>query len=118
MAAGKYNFTIEQGTTWDQYVNVKDANSVSIDISYYTASMQIRNTYGGTKYADVSCSITVTSGSTVSGSVRMELNSDDTSRLTFGTAYYDVEIASGSTTAPYTTRLLQGQIKLSKEVTT
>ena len=41
------------------------------------------------------------------------LSATDTSNLTFDTAVYDIEIEKGG----LVTRLLQGKIKLSKEVT-
>ena len=45
MAAGTYNFTIEQGTTVDFEVQYKDSNLVPVDLSAYTGRMQIRSTY-------------------------------------------------------------------------
>ena len=121
MPSAKHTFIIEQGTTWDQYINLKDGNSSVVDLELYTASMQIRTSTGGTKLADVSCSIVETSGSTTYGTVRMQLNHEDTAALSFDTAVYDLEIASGSLTnaeTRYVERILQGRIKLDKEVTT
>ena len=108
MAAGIYSFTIEQGSTWDQYLNIVSSDSKPVDLSQYTASMQIRstNTKSGTLYATVSCSIEPTSGSAddqgdpVSGSVRLLLTAADTEALTYTNGYYDVEIASGSIAGP------------------
>ena len=39
MAAGIYSFTIEQGSTWDQYLNIASSDSKPVDLSEYTASM-------------------------------------------------------------------------------
>ena len=108
MAAGIYSFTIEQGSTWDQYLNIVSSDSKPVDLSQYTASMQIRsaNNRSGTLYATVSCSIQPTSGSAddqgnpISGSVRLLLTSTDTNALDFTNGYYDVEIASGSLAGP------------------
>ena len=41
MAAGKYSFTIEQGSTVDFEIAYKDSNSDPIDLTSYTARMQI-----------------------------------------------------------------------------
>tara|TARA_R110000744_G_scaffold163968_1_gene281076 strand:- start:1488 stop:1853 length:366 start_codon:yes stop_codon:yes gene_type:complete len=120
MPSAKYTFIVEQGTTWDQYINLKDGNSSLVDLEFYTASMQIRSSFGGTKYADVSCSIHETSGSTTIGTIRMYLTHEDTSNLSFDTAVYDLEIASGSTATAnsrYVERILQGRVKLDKGVT-
>ncbi len=108
MAAGIYSFTIEQGSTWDQYLNIASSDSKPVDLSEYTASMQIRstNTKAGTLYATVTCSIEPTSGSEddqgdpVSGSVKLLLTAADTEGLNFTNGYYDIEIASGSIAGP------------------
>ena len=39
MAAGKYNFTIEQGATVDFEVQYKDSNSLPVNLSGYQARM-------------------------------------------------------------------------------
>ena len=59
MAAGLYSFTIEQGSTWDQYVNLVSSDNKTVDLSDYTASMQIRsaNDSSGELYANISCAI-------------------------------------------------------------
>tara|TARA_R110000796_G_scaffold45858_1_gene110910 strand:- start:670 stop:1014 length:345 start_codon:yes stop_codon:yes gene_type:complete len=114
MAAGKYSFIIEQGTTYDQYINIKDTNQDLLDLSEYTASAQLKSGPGGDKHADFTSSIELTSGSTTKGTVRLYLSADTTSTLAFDTALYDIELRSGS----YVTRLLQGRVKLSKEITT
>ena len=44
MSAGKYSFTIEQGSTVDFRIEYKDSNSNPIDLTNYQARMQIRST--------------------------------------------------------------------------
>ena len=46
MAAGKYSFTIEQGSTVDFEIVYKDSNSDPIDLTLYTARMQIMPSIG------------------------------------------------------------------------
>ena len=48
-----------------------------------------------------------------SGSIAIYVSSASSSLLTFDTGVYDLEITSGS----IVTRILEGQVKLSKEVT-
>ena len=79
--------------------------------------MQIRSGYGGTLYTEVSCSIIQTSGSDTNGTILLELTSENTANLSFDTGKYDLEIVSGST-PPYVEKVLSGQVKLYKEITT
>lgn len=129
MAAGTYNFTIEQGSTVDFEITYQDANSNPIDLAGYQARMQIKNAVGGsTTYLTLSSSLDATrtglnmSGSSgtkpvASGSIGVYIAAVTSSLLDFGTAFYDLEISSGSGNTATVTRLLQGKINLSKEVT-
>ena len=47
MAAGKYSFTIEQGTTVDFELQYRDSSNIPIDLTGYTGAMSIRSTYSG-----------------------------------------------------------------------
>ena len=130
MAAGKYSFTIEQGATTNFEIQYKDSNSNPIDLTGYSGKMQFRSGYAddsSTIYLTLSSSLNADgtglsfSGSNkttppTSGSIGIYIAACTSSLLSFNTAYYDLEIYSGST-CPYTVRLLEGQVKLSKEVT-
>ena len=126
MSAGKYTFIIEQGATTDFEVKWTDANGSPVDLTYYSARMQIRSNYGsgGTLYATLSSTLDSAgtglnrSGSTgvvplQSGSIGIFISAASSSNFTFTEAKYDLEMVSGS----YVTRLLEGKVKLSKEVT-
>ena len=126
MAAGKYNIVIEQGATYDVTVEYKDSNNNPIDLTGYSGRMQIRPTIGSTTtYLCLSSSLNPdgtglnfsgSNGATppTSGSIRIYISAVTSSLLTFDQGVYDLEIASGS----YVSRILQGNVKLSKEVTT
>ena len=132
MAAGKYNFVIEQGATTDFEVQYTDSLGDPIDLTYYTGKLQIRSTYAqdsGELYLTLSSSLNPdgtglnfsgSNGSTppTSGSIGIYIAACTSSALTFNEAKYDLEIYSGSGHCPYTVRLLEGNVKLSKEVTT
>ena len=47
MAAGKYSFSIEQGSTVKFDVAYKDSSNNPIDLTGYQGRMQIKNTAGG-----------------------------------------------------------------------
>lgn len=129
MAAGKYSFVIEQGATTNFEIQYKDSNGTPIDLTGYRARMQIRPTVDSTNiYLTLSSSLNSDgtglnlSGSNgmtppTSGSIGIYIASCTSSMLDFNQAVYDLEIYSGSGACPYTVRLLEGQVKLSKEVT-
>jgi len=129
MPAGRYSLIIEQGATFQLELQYKDANSVPIDLSGYSGRMQIRPSKESTTvYLTLSSSLQSDgtglnfSGSNnstppESGSIGLYIASCTSSMLAFdGRAYYDIELYSGSS-CPYTIRLLEGQVELSREVT-
>ena len=131
MAAGSYSFTIEQGSTLDFEIQYKDSNSDPIDLTKYTAEMRIRENVDSTTtiqhltssigdvYSKASGSAFLSlSGSNLttalsSGSIGVYIGHELTDSYTFTSAVYDIELTNGQTR----TRLVQGSVKLSKDVT-
>lgn len=125
MAAGRYSFIIEQGSTLNLELQYKDASGNPIDLTNYGGRMQIRETIASqTPYITLSSSLEPDgtglnfSGSNnttppTSGSIGIYISAVTSSLLNFTQAVYDLEIYSGS----YVARILEGQVKLSKEVT-
>lgn len=130
MAAGKYSFTIEQGATVDFEIAYKDSNGDPIDLTGYQARMQLRPGPGSPDlYLTLSSSLGEDgtglniSGSgglnpPTSGTIGIYISAATSSLLGFDLASYDLEISSGSGNNSVVTRLLEGKIKLSKEITT
>ena len=135
MAAGKYSFTIEQGTTVDFELQYKDSSNNPIDLTGYTGAMSIRSTYSGSgttylaltsltgsQYDDgkpsgsafLSISGSNLSTPPSSGSIGVYVGFELTDSLSFtSSAYYDIELTSGS----IRTRILEGRVNLSQQVT-
>ena len=127
MPAGKYAMLIEQGATLKLDLAYKDSNNVAIDLTGYSGRMQIKDNYADsatTTYLTLSSSLNSDgtginfSGSAgalppTSGTIGIVISAASSSALTFDTAYYDLEITSGSVV----TRLLQGTVQINKEVT-
>ena len=127
MAAGKYSFVIEQGSTLNFEIQYKDSTGTPINLTGYSGKMQIRSDYADnnpTTYITLSSSLASdgtglnfsgSNGSTPlsSGSIAVIISAVSSSAFTFDTAKYDLELTYGSTV----TRILEGNIKLSKEVT-
>jgi len=120
MAAGIYNFTIEQGATFTRQFKYKDSDGGSIPLTDYEIRMQIRETINSTDPI-LSLSETVTANGSVftvgsgdnSNVITLTITALDTTAMSFSNAIYDIEIDNSGTV----TRLLQGKIRLSKEVT-
>ena len=127
MAAGKYNFTIEQGTTTKFEVQYSDDDGTPIDLTSYQCRMQIRSDYAdfdSTLYATLSSSLAVDgtglnlqgvdgSKELTSGSIGVIISSAVTETFDFDEGVYDLELVTGTNV----TRLLQGKVKISREVT-
>lgn len=124
MAAARYSFVIEQGATTNIQLTWQD-ESGSINLSGYGGRMQIRpSATSETVYLSLSSSLQTdgtglnmsgSDGETAvqSGSIGIYISAATSSLLNFDTAYYDLEMVSGNEV----TRLLEGQVKLSKNVT-
>jgi hypothetical protein len=126
MAAGLYNFVIEQGATIDFSIQYKDSNNDPVDLTDYDAAMQIKSNYADnnpTTYLTLSSSLqpdgtglNLESGS--QGYIRVFISACSSSLLNFNIAKYDLELYSGSIgDCPITTRILEGQVSLNKEIT-
>jgi len=125
MAAGKYSFIIEQGATTNLNVQWTDASGSAVDLTGYQARMQIRP---GIEASDVYISLSSSlspdgtglnlngsNGETSlsSGSIGIYISAYSSSLLNFTEAFYDLEMVNGREV----TRLLEGKIRLSKNVT-
>lgn len=125
MSAGRYSFTIEQGSTLNLELQYKDASGNPIDLTDYSGRMQIRpSTSSPTVYISLSSSLQAdgtglnfsgSNGTTPpsSGSIGVYISAASSSMLNFDTGVYDLEITSGS----FVSRILEGQVKLSLNVT-
>ena len=126
MAAGKYNILIEQGATYQVELQYRDSNNTPVDLTGYSGKMQIRPSAGSPiSYLCLSSSLNAdgtglnfsgSNGTTspMSGSIGIYISAVTSSALSFSQAVYDLEIQSGS----FVTRLIQGNVQLSQEVTT
>lgn len=131
MAAGKYSFIIEQGATVDFEIVYKNPDGTPVVLDGYTASMQIKSEPGGTTFASLTGQSTDTFSQTASGSYISLKGSNNVTPLTsgsigiymghavtndfnFGEAVYDLELENDNVK----TRLLEGKVQLSKQVTT
>lgn len=123
MAAATYDFVIndegkpfiEQGATFTVPLVWKDSNGRLVDLTGYTARMQIRASVSA---PDVLLELTSGNGRIVldipTATITLKLTATETAAITWTKGVYDLEMM---TSQGAVTRLLQGQVSVSKEVT-
>lgn len=115
MTAATNNFVIDQGANWFLTVVYKDSTGTAINLTGYTAALQIRDTY-----ADSTTDLSLTSPSggititAATGTISITATAAQTGAIAAGTYVYDLEITSAS---GIVTRLIQGRISISPQVT-
>jgi len=115
MTAAIYNATIDQGATFQLTVVYKDDAGLPINLTGYTAALQVRQ-----NYYDTTALLTLTSPSGgivitgATGTIAITMTDVQTGSLDEGFYVYDLEISSSGGTV---TRLIQGQFTVSPEVT-
>ena len=117
MAAGKYDFTIDQGADFTMQMVVKEDGATK-NITGYSARAHLRSKHTDPDTnpdAIFSCSIP----NPVGGELLMEMDHSVTEGLTSGHYVYDLEIYTTDTGGndDVVVRLLQGKVKVSPEVT-
>lgn len=117
MAAAIYdNFIIEQGATFSTTLTVYNdlAREDPVDLTGYTARMMVRSDYENpTALIDMTTSNGRIALGGAAGTITLLISATDTAALTKGDYVYDLELVTGSVV----TRIIQGKIKVSREVT-
>jgi|TARA_R110000851_G_scaffold301760_1_gene458437 hypothetical protein len=110
MAAGTYNFTIEQGATFTRLLTLKENASV-MNLAGYSAASQMRSTHdSSTVVGTISANITNASA----GQLTLSMTASATGGIEEGIYVYDVEITASSGAV---NRILQGRVTLTPQVT-
>jgi phage tail sheath gpL-like len=114
MTAGIYNTTIDQGSVWSVVLVYTDSNNTPVNLTGYTAAMQLRQNYNSTT-ADLTLT-TANGGITIvgaTGTITINATATQTGLLDPGFYVYDLELTSGSNIS----RLIQGQLTVAEQVT-
>ena len=111
MAAGKYNFTLEQGATFSREITVQDSGS-PMNLTGHTPRMQMRSTHDSSTIA-LTFTAAIANPAT-NGKINLGATATATAAVEEGIYVYDLEIESGSSGV---TRLLEGQVTVTPEVT-
>lgn len=115
MAAGKYDFEIEQGTSLAKPFVWKDGDGVPVDLSGYTARMQVRQSVTSDTVLQelLSTDGTIVLGG-AAGTITLTLSATAMAAITWKRGKYDLELVASN---GFVTRLLEGVVTVSKEVT-
>lgn len=123
IAAGTYSFTIEQGTTVAKVLTWKDGSGTAINLTGYTARLQVRPTQIS---ATINWDATTENGAIALGGAAGTITLIASATVTAGWTWtiptgqtkpqgvYDLELIDGSGNV---TRVIQGTITLDPEVT-
>lgn len=115
MPAATYNLVIEQGADFIKSFVLRNPDESIKDLTGYTARMQIRQYVFS---EDAEYEATTENGRLVinigTGSIQMRFPSSDTSLFEIKRGVYDLEIVDIS---GQVTRLIQGTVQISREVT-
>ena len=114
MPAGTYNIVCDQGPTFSRVITWKNSSGTAIDLTNYTARMQVRDGYSATSSL---LSLTTENGGItlggVAGTITLVASATATAALTPDQYVYDLEMITGTTV----TRLVQGSFTVTPEVT-
>jgi len=114
MPAATYDIVIEQGSTYQKTITWKDSSGDPVDITNFTARMQIRSRKSSTStLLSITEADYITLGGTA-GTVAISIPAATTAALDFRRAVYDLELVSSG---GIVYRLIEGTVELSKEVT-
>jgi hypothetical protein len=80
--------TIDQGATYNNIINVTDANGAGLDLTGYTVRSEMRKSYYSTTYYPFSLSFI----NAANGSISMVMSAANTASLSPGRYVYDVEL--------------------------
>lgn len=131
MAAGRYNFIVEQGTQHEVTFRYKNTAGAGINLSGYRVRMSVKDHITDTEFVYRATSNTTaddgtgflqhfaigTSQSvpTTSGYFTLTIPTGTTTAFSFGQGVYDLELVDGTGVV---TRLLEGKFKVKPQVST
>jgi len=111
---GQVRRAVYRGETLQRVFTYKDADGVAVDLTGYSASMQVRKSLTDGVALELS---TVNSRITLggaAGTVTLLVSATDTATIDVGQYFYDLELTSGSSVV---TRLIEGRLQVKEAYT-
>ena len=113
--AGELDLIIEQGATFDPILTWRDENGALVDVTGYSARMQIRDTIDATTTL---VDLTSAAGDIVlgaaAGTIQIIISATDTALFAWEDGVYDLEMIEPGGAVR---RLVRGSVAVSPEVT-
>lgn len=113
MGAGIYHMKLDQGSTFSLVLTYKDSNGDAINLSGYTARMQMRRNHEDTTLIDLTTENGRIALGGSAGTVTLTIAAGDTAALPPVEGVYDLELVQGSVVD----KLLAGTFSIAREVT-
>lgn len=116
MTAGIYNFTLDQGSQYTTTIVYEDPSGNPIDLTGYTAAMQLREQSASPNPATLTLTSAPGGGIVITpltGTLDITMTTAQTGALDARFYVYDLEL----TLSGVVTRIIQGQITVSAQVT-
>lgn len=125
MSAGRYDITLEQGSTFDLPLRYKTPSGSGVNLSSYSARMQVREAPATSLFVEFNSSLTANgfifmSGAAedredgANGNLRVFMTAANSTALPRFAGRYDLEIEDST---GYVIRLLEGQFRVEPEIT-
>jgi len=115
MPTTRHDITVNQGAEFTLNVQALNADRTVMDLTGYTAKMQVRDSKGGsTIYMTASTAAGTITINAPGGIVMVNVGADLTTPMTWNSGWYDLIVTASSTNVK---RLVEGFASLSKEVT-
>lgn len=115
MAAAAYDITIEQGTTFRLSLIWKDSEGDPVNLTGYTARMQMRRRHSATeKILDLTTQNGAIALGGAAGTIEVTVPATATDDISVRSGVYDLELVSASGVV---TRLIEGGVTVTPEVT-
>lgn len=112
--AGTHDIVCDQGATFTRIFTWEDSSGIPIDLTLYTARMQVRATIGS---PSTLLSLTTENGGIslggTAGTITVTATATQTAAVAAGCYVYDLEMVTGAVV----TRLVQGSFTVDAEVT-
>jgi hypothetical protein len=125
MSAGRYDIILEQGATFDLPLRYKSPSGAGVDLSGYSARMQVRESPDSALLVEFNSALTANGAILLSGAaedredgangnLRIFMSSANSAALPRFSGRYDLELSDST---GYTLRLLEGQFRVEPEIT-